>query len=171
MSYNIDWNAVSATGTCLGALATFGACLIALWQTKKSINIQSKINLYEMRYKKIYKLILDTIEAEQKLYMIKYDVNEQEKIATRFYSEFDFARFLISEKDFKNIISIHNEIAKALISFFSKYASLQGKDRFTTEEEKNLVQQKIKDVSKLSNDIEIKKQEILNIIIPYLQIV
>ena len=43
MSYNIDWNVVSAIGTCLGALATFGACLIALWQTKIAYKKSLKI--------------------------------------------------------------------------------------------------------------------------------
>lgn len=42
-TYNIDWNAVSAIGTCLGALATFLACVIALWQTKIAYKKSLKI--------------------------------------------------------------------------------------------------------------------------------
>lgn len=40
---NINWEAISAIGTCLGALATFVACVIALWQTKIAYKKKLKV--------------------------------------------------------------------------------------------------------------------------------
>lgn len=44
MNSNIDWAAVSAIGTCVGALATFCAVLVALFQPKWAN--RKKLNLY-----------------------------------------------------------------------------------------------------------------------------
>lgn len=38
-----DWEAISAIGTCCGAIATFCACVIALWQTKTAYRKKLKI--------------------------------------------------------------------------------------------------------------------------------
>ena len=67
MNYNINWNMVSAVGTCLGALATFCACFIALWQTriayKKKIKLtfSDNITITDMNAKINIKLVSVTI--------------------------------------------------------------------------------------------------------------
>ena len=43
----INWSAISAIGTCCGAVATFCACVIALWQTKYNNRKKIKIHFNE----------------------------------------------------------------------------------------------------------------------------
>ena len=46
-SQGINWDAVSAIGTCIGAMATFAAVVVALWQTKWSNRKRLKLSVQE----------------------------------------------------------------------------------------------------------------------------
>ena len=46
----INWDAVSAIGTCFAAFATFLACVIALWQTKYANYKKLKLKFYDDAY-------------------------------------------------------------------------------------------------------------------------
>ena len=50
LATEINWTAISAIGTCLGAVATFLACLIALWQTKQTFKKKVRVYFNELIY-------------------------------------------------------------------------------------------------------------------------
>lgn len=45
-----NWEMISAIGTCVGAFATFCACLVALWQTKTAFKKKVKVYFNELIY-------------------------------------------------------------------------------------------------------------------------
>lgn len=163
---HLKWESISSIAACCSAIAAF----ITVWITKNIANKQCQITLYNERYNNIYRLVLDTIDETQKLFLTNFDETKQNEIMQKFSQDFLYARFLIKEKDYKKIFEIYRQIYKLLCDFYLKYYELNGLCRFTTDAQQKLAGEKLKDMPILNKKIFSLKKEILNIIIPYLQI-
>lgn len=136
----------------------FITILVALRQYFISLQ-QKQIALYEHRYNKIYKLILDNISECRDLTSKNKDINIHNTltISKKFNAELDYARFLIKKKDFDKVIKLHNEITEIL---------LQQHDDIKEKEWQEVI-----DIAMDNEErIEKLKKRILDTIIPYLQI-
>ncbi|MBR4316938.1 MAG: hypothetical protein IKP65_08270 [Alphaproteobacteria bacterium] len=149
--------------TAISAIAAY----IAARNSAKSSEIQSKIDLYDARYRNIYEVFFDFLEKEKDLYL-KDDSNiHQNTWLKDITNKLTYAQFLIKEKDKIKILNLCKSVDKLLIDFYfytsKKYnASYSDIDKLTRED-------KLK-YEELKFNIEKKEKEFLRIIVPYLQI-
>lgn len=151
----VFWSAFTALSTFLCGLGT----IIVASRQYFILHQQKQIALYEHRYNKIYKLILDNISECRDLTTKNKDINIHNTltISKKFNTKLNYARFLIKKKDFDKIIQLHNEITGIL---------LQQHDEI-----KEKKWQEVIDIAMDNEErIEKLKKRILDTIIPYLQI-
>lgn len=157
----------------ISSFAAFGSAFAAFMTafiTKNIANKQCKISLYNERYNKIYKLVLDTIEETQNLFLTNWDGTKQKEIMQKFSQDINYARFLIKEKDYKKIFEIYKQIYNLLCNQYNEYSKLNGLSKFETTGQQDLAEKKLKDLPVLNDKIFSLKNDFLAIIIPYLQV-
>lgn len=138
-------------------LAAFTATGIAYFQYCVLYQ-QKQISLYENRYHKIYKVILDSInKIDPMMNGDIYDAKGYQEIAENYCREIDYARFLVKKSDFEKINSLYNEIIRIIHQRYTTECNKKGKEKLDLHLE-------------FAKKIEAKKKELLDIIIPYLQI-
>ena len=153
--------------TALSAIAAY----VAAKNSAKSSEKQSKIDLYDIRYQKIYKIFFDTLKVQEETFLVKNDIGKAIQNNKKFYEEFDYARFLIKKEDFNNILQLQKKIYLYFAKFYEKYDMILKYSFNLSKEEKNkLWGERVNELPEVFKYTETIKKEFLKIIVPYLQI-
>lgn len=110
----IDWNII----TCFIALISALAAWRAAHNTKEAAKLQAKISLYDARYTKLYKPLLDIIDELSSNAMGGKALSME--YAKQFFDNLSYSKYLVKESDFQSIMQKYNDIVKVVIDFQTK---------------------------------------------------
>lgn len=149
------WDYFSILSTFLLSCATITVAARQYYISKQ----QKDIALYDKRYKKLYKNILETINKLEINHICRGSRNiaELQKIFNRFYEDMNYSRFLIKDKDFTKINRLFEEVSEKIKKHYNNtYTSSEAE---IDESYRNL-----------DSFLKLQKKKIVDILTPYLYI-